>query len=78
LIVFVGHSEVKTWWRSMPGADVRVRLRGVDFDAGASVVKDSSLASAYLARQPRSAGAIAAAATNPVVVRLERLRPLAG
>lgn len=74
LIVFVGHSEAKTWWRSMPGADVRVRLRGVDFDAGASVVKDSSLASAYLAGQPRSAGAIAAAATNPVFVRLEKQR----
>ena len=77
LIVFVGHSEAKTWWRSMPG-NVRVRLRGVDFDADTCVVKSSSFASAYLARQPRSAGAIAAAATNPVFVRLERLRPLAG
>ena len=78
LIVFVGHSEAKTWWRSMPGASVRVRLRGVDFDADARVVNGSSLATAYLARQPRSAGAIAAAATNPVFVRLERLRPLSG
>ncbi len=76
LTVFVGHSEAKSWWRSMPGANVRVRLRGVDFDADASVVKGSSLASAYLARQPRSAGAIAAAATNLVFVRLERRRPL--
>lgn len=78
LIVFVGHSEAKAWWHSMPGANVRVRLRGVDFDADASVVRGSSLASAYLACQPRSAGAIALAATNPVFVRLERLRPLAG
>ena len=78
LIVFVGHSEAKTWWRSMPGANVRVRLRGVDFDADARIVKGSSLASPYLAHQPRSAGAIAAAATNAVFVRLERLRPLVG
>ncbi len=77
LIVFVGHSEAKTWWRSMPGANVRVHLRGVDLDADARVVKGSSLASAYLARQPRSAGVIAAQ-TDPVFVRLERLRPLAG
>jgi len=77
LIVFVGRSEAKTWWRNMPGAHVRVRLRGVDFDADARVVKDSSFASAYLARQPRAAGTIAAE-TDPVFVRLERIRPVAG
>jgi len=77
LIVFVGHAAGKTWWRNMPGATVRVRLRGVDVDTDASVVRGSSLASAYLARQPRAAGAIAAE-TDPVFVRLERLRPPAG
>ena len=41
LIVFAGHSAAKTWWRNMPGAMVRVRLRGVDFDADARVVRGS-------------------------------------
>lgn len=78
LTIFVGHPELKQWWRNLrDGADVGMRLRGRRLRGKAEVARDRAAVEAYLARYPRARKAIEAAGT-PTFVRIAALTDRGG
>ena len=76
LVVYVGHSPEKVWWRNLRGgAQVRVRLRGRELaGTGTAVHADRDMRKTYLARFPRSTSALEAD-PEPIFVRITELKP---
>ena len=75
LVVYVGGSREKVWWRNLRGgAPVQVRRQGRKLAGTATVVVgDPELRERYLARFPRAAKSLATDAA-PVFVRLTDLK----
>ncbi len=76
LLVFVGRSAEKVWWRNLSGgAPVHVRLRGRELAGTATaVVGDPELGERYVARFPRAERSLAGDPA-PVFVCITDLRP---
>jgi deazaflavin-dependent oxidoreductase (nitroreductase family) len=77
LLVYVGHSSKKVWWRNLKdAARVRVRLRGTDLEGtGAAISGTEELRATYLKRSPRAAKSLDADEA-PIFVRITALRPI--
>jgi len=77
LLVDVGRSAEKVWWRNLRGgASVRVRLRGRELNGVAEAVSDGDdLREAHLGRFPRAAASLMADPA-PVFVRIAGLEPV--
>ncbi len=76
LIVYVGRSGAKVWWRNLRGRpQVRARLRGRELEGtGSAAAGSTDLRERYLARFPRSAKALEADPA-PIFVRITELKP---
>lgn len=77
LLVYVGHSVEKVWWRNLRrAASVGVRVRGRELaGTGAAIPATPEIESVYLGRFPKTAKSLEADA-SPIFVRISGLHPV--
>jgi deazaflavin-dependent oxidoreductase (nitroreductase family) len=77
LLVYVGHSLEKVWWRNLrKAANVRVRVRGRELaGTGAAIPGTPEIESVYLERFPRAVKSLEVD-ESPIFVRISGLHPV--